>query len=42
MHILIDNISQMVTNKANIVIANKYNVAYDLSIGKSAFDLGPF
>ena len=40
MHILIVNFSQMVTDSANIAIANKYKVAYGLSIGILTFDLG--
>ena len=42
MHISIANFSQMVTDRANIAFANKYKVAYDLSIGMFTFDLGPF
>ena len=38
MLILIVNMSQTSTDKANIVIANKYKVAYDLSIGIFVFD----
>ena len=42
MHHSIANFSQMVTDRTNIVIANKYKVTYGLSIGIFAFDLGPF
>ena len=42
MLISIVNFSQMVTDRANIAIANKYKVAYGLSIGIFTFDLGPF
>ena len=38
----IRNISLTVTDRANIAIANKLNVAYDLSIDIFAFYLGPF
>ena len=36
------NISQTVTNKASIAIANKYKVAYGFSIGVFIFVLGPW
>ena len=42
MHISIMNISKMVTDRANIAIANMYEVAYGLSIGISTFDLVSF
>ena len=42
MHISIANFLQMVTDRANIAIANTYKVAYGFSIGIFAFDLGPF
>ena len=42
MHISIANFSQLLTDKANIAIINKYEVSYDLSIGIFTFDLGPF
>ena len=41
MQISIANFLQMVTDRANIAIANKYQVAYGLSIVIFAFDLGP-
>ena len=40
MHIWTGNISQTVTGRANIVIANKYDIAYGLSIVIFIFDLG--
>ena len=39
MHILIANFSQMVTDRANIAIANKDKVSYRLSIGIFTFGL---
>ena len=39
-HISTANISQTVTDRANIAIVNKYKVAYRLSNGKYTFDLG--
>ena len=42
MDILTVNISKMVTDMRNIAIANKYKVAYGLSIVKFKFDLGSF
>ena len=41
MHISTVNISQMVTDRASIAIANT-EVAYGLSSGILTFDLGPF
>ena len=41
MHILIDNILQNMTDMTNIGIANKYKVAYSLSIDIFTFSLGP-
>ena len=35
-------ISQMVTDRANITIANTFEVDYWLSIVKCTFDFGPF
>ena len=40
MHIFIVNLSQMVTDRTNIAITNKYKVAYVFSIGIFIFDLG--
>ena len=42
MHILNGRILQMVTDKGNVAIANKYEVAYGLSVGIFIFDVGPF
>ena len=39
MHISIVNFWQMVADKANIAIANKYKDAYGISIGTFTFDL---
>ena len=41
-HISIANFWQVVADKANIAIANKYIVAYGISIGIFTFDLGLF
>ena len=40
-HIPTANILQMATYWATVTIANKYKVAYSLSIGIFTFDLGP-
>ena len=43
MNILTANIAQMVKDSAkNIGIADKYKVAFDLSMGIFKFDLGSF
>ena len=36
------SLSQMVTDRTNIAIANKWKVTYDLSIGIFIFHIGPF
>ena len=42
MHISTKNISKMVTKKANISSAIKYEIAYGLSISIFIFDIGSF
>ena len=42
MHISTDNISQTVTDIANVAIAKKYKVAYDLPISMCISDVGRF
>ena len=42
MHILSATILQMVTDRENIAVANKFNVTYGLFIGIFSFDLGTF
>ena len=40
MHIMTVKISQATTDMVNIAMANKYKVAYDLSIGIGTSDFG--
>ena len=42
MRISTDNIYETLTDAANIAIANKYKVAYGLSISAFTFDRGSF
>ena len=42
MHMLTASISQMVTDREKIAIANKFEVAHGLAIGMLTYDIGPF